>query len=73
MLVRAALEFAARRGAGPAIVHAHDWQAALAPVYLKTLYAAHPVIGRTPSVFTIHNLAYQGLVEPDWLPRLDLP
>ena len=72
LLVRAALEFVARRGAGQTVVHAHDWQAGLAPVYLKTLYAAHPVIGRTPSVFTIHNLAYQGLFEPDWLPRLDL-
>ena len=73
MLVRAALEFAARRGAGPAIVHAHDWQAALAPVYLKTLYAAHPIVGGTPSVLTIHNLAYQGVFEADWLPWLDLP
>jgi starch synthase len=53
-------------------VHAHDWQAGLAPVYLKTLYARHPTLGRTPSVITIHNLAYQGLFEPDWLPRLDL-
>jgi starch synthase len=71
-LTRAALEYAARRDAPPSIVHAHDWQAALAPVYLRTIYAAHPVLGRTPSVFTIHNLAYQGLFEPDWLPRLDL-
>src|SRR5256885_4326160 len=31
-----------------------------------------PVLGGTPSIFTIHNLAYQGLFEPDWLPRLDL-
>jgi starch synthase len=30
------------------------------------------VLGGTPSVLTIHNLAYQGLFEPDWLPRLDL-
>ena len=71
-LVRAALELAARRGRAPSVVHAHDWQAGLAPVYLKALYAAHPVLGGTPSVFTIHNLAYQGLFEPDWLPRLDL-
>jgi starch synthase len=71
-LVRAALEYAARRGAAPSIVHAHDWQAGLAPVYLRTLYASHPVLGGTPSAFTIHNLAYQGLFEPDWLPRLDL-
>ena len=71
-LTRAALEYAARRETAPSIVHAHDWQAALAPVYLRTLYAAHPVLGGTPSVFTIHNLAYQGIFEPDWLPRLDL-
>jgi starch synthase len=71
-LVRAALEFAGRGGPIPSVVHAHDWQAGLAPVYLRTLYAAHPVLGGTPSVFTIHNLAYQGLFEPDWLPRLDL-
>jgi len=72
VLVRAALEFAIRRGARPTIVHAHDWQAGLAPVYLKTLFASHPVLGGVASVFTIHNMAYQGLFQPDWLPRLDL-
>jgi starch synthase len=71
-LVRAALEFAARHGRAPSIVHAHDWQAGLAPVYLRTFYASHPTLGGTPSVTTIHNLAYQGLFTPDWLPRLDL-
>ncbi len=73
VLVRSALEFAARHAVRPTIVHAHDWQAGLAPVYLKTLFAADPTLGRTPSVFTIHNMAYQGLCAPDWLPRLDLP
>jgi starch synthase len=71
-LVRTALEWAARPERKPSIVHAHDWQAGLAPVYLRTRYAAHPVLAGTPSVFTIHNLAYQGLAEADWLPRLDL-
>jgi starch synthase len=73
LLVRAALDFASRQTMPPSIVHAHDWQAGLAPVYLKTLYANHPRLAGTPSVFTIHNIAYQGLFEPDWLPRLDLP
>ncbi len=72
LLVRAALEFAARRGPRPSVVHAHDWQAALAPVYLETLYAGHPVLGGMASVFTVHNLAFQGIFEADWLPRLDL-
>ena len=73
VLVRAALDHAGRRGRKPSVVHAHDWQGGLAPVYLKTHYAKHPVLGGTPSVFTIHNVAYKGLLEPDWLPRLDLP
>ncbi|HKF67157.1 MAG TPA: glycogen synthase GlgA [Vicinamibacterales bacterium] len=72
MLVRAALEWTARRSQRPSVVHGHDWQAGLAPVYLKTLYGSHPILGGVPSVFTIHNLAYQGLFEPDWLPRVDL-
>ena len=71
-LARAALEFAARSGAAPDVVHAHDWQGGLVPVYLNSIYAAHPILGGTPSVLTIHNLAYQGLYESDWLPRLDL-
>jgi starch synthase len=71
-LVRAAFEFAARQTIAPSIIHAHDWQAGLAPVYLQTVYATHPVLARLPSVLTIHNLAYQGLFEADWLPRLDL-
>jgi starch synthase len=72
-LARAALEYAARAPSVPSLIHAHDWQAGLAPVYLKTHFAGHAALGSIPSVFTIHNLAYQGLFETDWLPRLDLP
>jgi starch synthase len=72
MLARAALEWVIRLGSAPSVVHAHDWQAGLAPVYLRRLYASHPVLGGVPAVFTIHNLAYQGIFESDWLPRLDL-
>jgi starch synthase len=71
LLARAALEFIGRRG-GAWLVHAHDWQAGLAPVYLKTLYAAHPVLAGTPTVFTVHNVAYQGNFDAGWLGRLDL-
>jgi starch synthase len=72
-LVRAVLEHAARRPLAVDLIHAHDWQAGLAPVYLQTLYGPHEALSRVRSIFTIHNLAYQGLFEPDWLPRLDLP
>src|SRR5207247_5924117 len=73
VLVRAAFEFVARRGIRPRVIHAHDWQAGLAPVYLKSVYQSHPLLAGTPAVFTVHNMAYQGLFQVDWLPRLDLP
>jgi starch synthase len=71
-LARAALEFSARQPLAPAVVHAHDWQAGLALVYLRSLYATHPTLAGRAGVFTIHNLAYQGVFPADWLPRLDL-
>jgi starch synthase len=73
VLVRAALEYVARDRARPDVLHAHDWQTGLAPVYLKTLYATHPILSGVPSVFTIHNLAYQGLFPPETVPAVDLP
>jgi starch synthase len=54
----------------PALVHAHDWHAALAPAYL---HAAAPDGRPRPSVFTVHNLAYQGLFPADAFAALGLP
>jgi starch synthase len=71
-LARAALEGALVAGVRPDIVHAHDWQGGLAPVYMKMRYAAHPVLGGVPCVFTIHNIAYTGVCDSRWLPELDL-
>lgn len=58
---RAALEACKRLNFRPDIIHCHDWQAGLAPVYLKTDYQEDPVFRNTASVFSIHNLGYQGL------------
>lgn len=44
----------------PDIVHCHDWQAALVPVYLRTLFQDSPV-GHARSILTIHNLRFQGI------------
>ena len=44
----------------PDVIHCHDWQAALVPVYLRTLFANTPV-GRAKSMITIHNLRFQGI------------
>jgi starch synthase len=52
----------------PDILHAHDWHAALACSYLRAHPGAH-----ARSVFTIHNLAFQGLFAQDDFGLLDLP
>jgi starch synthase len=73
-LSAAALEYASRFADREfTIVHAHEWQCGLVPVYLKTRYADDPRIGNRPCVFTIHNLAFQGLFPADVLPDVDVP
>jgi starch synthase len=57
----------------PDLFHCHDWQSALIPVLLRTLYADDPAYRHVPTVFTIHNMGYQGLFAPDTLPLLQLP
>ncbi len=71
-LCRGTLEATARSGIRPSVLHAHDWQAGLAPAYLRYRYARHPVLGGVPAVFTIHNLAFQGVFGREVLPALDL-
>lgn len=54
----------------PQVVHAHDWHAALVPLYLALCTGGAQ---RRPSVFTIHNLAYQGVFRPVHLAELGIP
>ena len=56
----------------PDIFHCHDWQSALIPVLLRSSYADDPVFQNVGTVFTIHNIGYQGLFPPDTLPLLML-
>ena len=44
----------------PDVIHCHDWQAALIPVYVKTVFAPTPV-GRAKTILTVHNLRFQGI------------
>ena len=60
-LSRAALAWAGQLDHSYDLIHAHDWQAGLVPVLHRGL-----------TVFTVHNLAYQGLFDAEWLPRLGL-
>jgi starch synthase len=45
----------------PDIIHCHDWQAGLVPVYLKTSFGGNPFYQNIKTVFTIHNLQFQGM------------
>ncbi|MBI3645618.1 MAG: glycogen synthase GlgA [Acidobacteriales bacterium] len=57
----------------PHVFHCHDWQSALLPIMLRTLYAEDPAFRDVATVLTIHNIGYQGLFPPDILPLLMLP
>jgi starch synthase len=57
---RAALQLCRDIAFKPDIVHAHDWQTALAPAYLKIWHWDDPILGGAASVLTIHNIAHQG-------------
>ncbi|MBP1768974.1 MAG: glycogen/starch synthase, ADP-glucose type, partial [Candidatus Aminicenantes bacterium] len=70
---KAALETLRYLGFRPDVVHAHDWQAAVALAMLKFLYGQDSFFAFTKSLFTIHNLAYQGLFERGVLGRVGLP
>ncbi len=58
---RATLEGLRRLGWQPDVIHCHDWHTAIVPNWLKTIYKDDPFYGATASVYTIHNLAYQGI------------
>ncbi len=68
----AGLEFLKRFGNPPDVIHCHDWQSALVPVYLRNLYQTDSFFENCPVVFTIHNLGYQGLFPPHILPEIGL-
>ena len=59
----AAVQWAGQQTTPFSILHAHDWQAGLVPVYAAR---------RWPTVFTIHNLAFQGVFDKAWVPALRL-
>ena len=57
---RAAISLIERLGEPPAVLHAHDWQTGLLPAYVHFLRRSNPFWQRTATIFTIHNLAFQG-------------
>ncbi len=78
---RAAMEFLYKSGKRPEIIHCHDWQTGLVPVFLYEIYQ-HLGMGRSRVCYTIHNFRHQGVIgehllaaaglgDPGWLNRPD--
>jgi starch synthase len=57
----------------PDVFHVHDWQAALLPVFLRTIYNTDPSLKNAATVLTIHNAGYQGWFPPATTEQLMLP
>lgn len=73
VFVRGALEAMRRLGQVPDVLHAHDWHTALAPMALAWDPAVAAAFGPAVSVFTIHNLAFQGACDASEFKWLGLP
>jgi starch synthase len=70
---RAVLELIPHLGFPPDVIHANDWQTGLVPVYLRELYHQSPGYQRIRTVFTIHNIAYQGSYPRELMNYTGLP
>jgi len=55
------------------IIHCNDWQTALVPLYIKLFHKNDKNFTNTKTIFTIHNMAYQGLFEKEDMPALGIP
>ena len=73
LFASAAIEIARRIGEGNLIMHAHDWHAALVPVFLRRVYRDEPDLQRLPSVLTVHNGGFQGVFPYEVLKDIHLP
>jgi starch synthase len=72
LLCHGALQVCNKLGWFPDIVHAHDWSAGLAPVLVKHVCRSQPAFSKTASVFTIHNMGYQGVYGKEKFPDLGI-
>ncbi len=70
---RAAFEACRLEGLRPEILHANDWQTGLVPAFLETHYGDDELFAGTGTVFTVHNMAYQGKFPKEILPKIGMP
>jgi starch synthase len=57
----------------PDLVHCNDWQTGLVPAYMHFMHRDRPKLKQAKSIFSMHNLAFQGCYAPEWMGRLNLP
>jgi starch synthase len=69
---RAVVEMIEALELAPDVLHAHEWQTGLVPVYMRTLFADRPRLKELPVVYTVHNVGYQGLFSSFDLPLTGL-
>ncbi len=72
LLAHGAFQLCNKLGWFPDIVHAHDWSAGLVPVLLKHVCRQQPQFSHTASVYTIHNMGYQGVYGKEKFPDLGI-
>jgi starch synthase len=70
---KAALAFCQSMNFSPDIIHHHEWQTGLIPALLRSLYSKDSLFSHSAVVFTIHNIAYQGLLRKEKLSLTGLP
>ena len=70
---RAVLDAIPRLIAGPVLVHAHDWHASLALMYMRSYAELRERYANTPTVLTVHNGGYQGHFSPNVLNDCGIP
>lgn len=71
LLSRGVLEFIRTEKFVPDVIHCNDWHTGLVSNYLKTEYENDTILGDIATVFTIHNLAYQGMFNHKYVNELD--
>lgn len=72
LLSRGVLEFIRTEEFVPHIIHANDWLTALVPNYLRTCYKDDPLLKDISTIYTIHNIMFQGQFDHKNVPELDI-
>ncbi|MEW6506244.1 MAG: glycogen synthase GlgA [Bacteroidota bacterium] len=73
LLSKAVFELITKLGWAPDIIHCNDWQTGLVPAYLKSMFNKDPLFNPIKTLFTIHNLAFQGIFTKTTFAKTGLP